>query len=75
MEVFTTADEVLPVGSIRINALNDLCLTPALKELLDFSLTRQNTGSRPVLNTKSKVFELDNCRNIGKVQRDIIVLK
>ncbi|XP_045458901.1 tubulin polyglutamylase complex subunit 2 [Melitaea cinxia] len=62
-----SADEVLPVGSIRINALNDLCLTPALKELLDFSLTRQNTGSRPVLNTKSKVFELDNCRNIGKV--------
>ncbi|CAH0726504.1 unnamed protein product, partial [Brenthis ino] len=60
-------DEILPVGSIRVNSLNDLVLTPALKDLLDFSLTRQNAGPRPVLNTKSKVFELDNCRNIGKV--------
>ncbi|XP_047544533.1 tubulin polyglutamylase complex subunit 2 [Vanessa atalanta] len=62
-----SADEILSVGSIRVNALNDLCLTSALKDLLDFSLTRANSGPRPVLNTKSKVFELDNCRNIGKV--------
>lgn len=64
---FFTADEILPVGSIRVNSLNDLILSPALKDLLDFSLTRQNSGPRPILNTKSKVFELDNCRNIGKV--------
>ncbi|KAI5635422.1 tubulin polyglutamylase complex subunit 2 [Phthorimaea operculella] len=62
-----SADEILPVGSIRVNSLNELFLTPSLKDLLDFSLTRQNTGPRPVLNTKSKVFELDNCRTIGKV--------
>ncbi|XP_068621483.1 tubulin polyglutamylase complex subunit 2 [Battus philenor] len=62
-----SADEVLPVGSIRVNSLSELCLSPALKDLLDFSLARQNAGSRPLLNTKSKVFELDTCRNIGKV--------
>ncbi|KAJ2944593.1 hypothetical protein O0L34_g3946 [Tuta absoluta] len=62
-----SADEILPVGSIHVNSLNELYLTPTLKDLLDFSLTRQNTGPRPVLNTKSKVFELDNCRTIGKV--------
>lgn len=50
-----------------MNTLNDLCLSPGLKDLLDFSMTRPTTGPRPVLNTKSKVFELDNCRNIGKV--------
>ncbi|XP_038222606.1 tubulin polyglutamylase complex subunit 2 [Zerene cesonia] len=62
-----TADEILPVGSIRVNSLNELYLSPSLKDLLDFSLTRQSSGPRPVLNTKSKVFELDTCRNIGKV--------
>ncbi|KAI8427594.1 hypothetical protein MSG28_002088 [Choristoneura fumiferana] len=61
------ADQILPVGSIRVNSLNELFLSPALKDLLDFSFTRQNTGPRPVLNTKSKVFELDSCRTIGKV--------
>lgn len=65
--VFFTADEILPVGSIRVNSLNDLCLTPALKDLLDFSLTRTHSGPRPLLNTKSKVFEIDSCRTIGKV--------
>ncbi|CAK1603392.1 unnamed protein product [Parnassius mnemosyne] len=60
-------DEVLPVGSIRVNSLSELCLSPGLKDLLDFSLTRQSSGPRPLLNTKSKVFELDACRNIGKV--------
>lgn len=64
---YFTADEILPVGSIRVNSLNELCLSPALKDLLDFTLTRQNSGPRPVLNTKSKVLELDNCRTIGKV--------
>ncbi|XP_073941487.1 tubulin polyglutamylase complex subunit 2 [Choristoneura fumiferana] len=62
-----SADQILPVGSIRVNSLNELFLSPALKDLLDFSFTRQNTGPRPVLNTKSKVFELDSCRTIGKV--------
>ncbi|XP_049867344.1 tubulin polyglutamylase complex subunit 2 [Pectinophora gossypiella] len=62
-----TADEILSVGSIHVNSLNELYLSPALKDLLDFSLTRQNGGPRPVLNTKSKVFELDSCRTIGKV--------
>lgn len=62
------ADEILPVGSIRVNSLNELYLSPGLKELLDFSLTRQYTGPRPVMNTKSKVFELDSCRSIGKVR-------
>ncbi|XP_061380759.1 LOW QUALITY PROTEIN: tubulin polyglutamylase complex subunit 2 [Danaus plexippus] len=62
-----SADEILPVGSIRVNTLNDLCLTPVLKDLLDFAATRQNEGPKPALNPKSKVFELDNCRNIGKV--------
>ncbi|XP_022116464.1 tubulin polyglutamylase complex subunit 2 [Pieris rapae] len=62
-----SADEILPVGSIRINSLNELYLTPGLKDLLDFSLTRQTSGPRPILNTKSKIFELDLCRNIGKV--------
>ncbi|XP_026737777.1 tubulin polyglutamylase complex subunit 2 isoform X1 [Trichoplusia ni] len=62
-----SADEILPVGSIRVNSLNELYLSPALKDLLDFSLTRQQTGPRPVLNTKSKVFELDTCRTIGKI--------
>lgn len=53
-----------------MNSLNELFLSPALKDLLDFSFTRQNTGPRPVLNTKSKVFELDSCRTIGKVIMD-----
>lgn len=56
-----------------MNCLNELCLSPALKDLLDFTLTRQNSGPRPVLNTKSKVLELDNCRTIGKVQCTIII--
>lgn len=63
-----SADEILPVGSIHVNSLSELYLSPALKDLLDFSLTRQNNGPRPVLNTKSKVFELDTCRTIGKVR-------
>ncbi|KAL0849570.1 hypothetical protein ABMA28_013834 [Loxostege sticticalis] len=62
-----SADDILPVGSIKVNTLNELCLSPSLKDLLDFSLTRQHAGPRPVLNTKSKVFELDSCRTIGKV--------
>ncbi|KAL4715215.1 hypothetical protein ACJJTC_012262 [Scirpophaga incertulas] len=62
-----SADEILPVGSIRVNTLNELYLSPALKDLLDFALTRPTSGPRPVLNTKSKVFELDTCRTIGKV--------
>ncbi|XP_060810800.1 tubulin polyglutamylase complex subunit 2 [Amyelois transitella] len=62
-----SADEILPVGSIHVNPLNELYLSPALKDLLDFSVTRQGSGPRPVLNTKSKVFELDSCRTIGKV--------
>ncbi|XP_063376052.1 tubulin polyglutamylase complex subunit 2 [Cydia fagiglandana] len=62
-----SADQVLPVGSIGVNSLNELILSSALKDLLDFSLTRPSTGPRPVLNNKSKVFELDSCRTIGKV--------
>ncbi|XP_048487936.1 tubulin polyglutamylase complex subunit 2 isoform X2 [Plutella xylostella] len=62
-----SADDILPVGSIRVNSLNELCLSPSLKDIVDFSMTRPNTGPRPVLNTKSKVFELDTCRTIGKV--------
>lgn len=65
--IYFSADEILPVGSIRVNSLNELCLSPALKDLLDFTLTRQHSGARPVLNTKSKVLELDSCRTIGKV--------
>lgn len=63
-----SADDILPVGSIRVNSLNELFLSPALKDLLDFSMTRQNSGNRPTLNSKSKIFELDSCRTIGKVK-------
>ncbi|XP_041971411.1 tubulin polyglutamylase complex subunit 2 [Aricia agestis] len=62
-----SADEILPVGSMHVNTLNELCMSSGLKDLVDFALTRQNSGSRPVLNTKSKIFELDDCRNIGKI--------
>ncbi|VVD03653.1 unnamed protein product [Leptidea sinapis] len=51
----------------KVNSLNELYLSPSLKDLLDFSLTRPTAGTRPILNTKSKIFELDTCRNIGKV--------
>ncbi|KPJ11914.1 Tubulin polyglutamylase complex subunit 2 [Papilio machaon] len=62
-----SADEILQVGAIRVNSLSELCLSAGLKDLLDFSITRNSSGPRPVLNPKSKVFELDTCRNIGKV--------
>ncbi|GBP36823.1 Tubulin polyglutamylase complex subunit 2 [Eumeta japonica] len=62
-----SADEILPVGTIKVNCLNDLCMSPTLKDILDSSQSSHYSGQRPVLNTKSKVFELDSCRNIGKI--------
>lgn len=68
--IYFTDEDILSVGKININPLSDLILVTQSKELLDSLSKNQTTSSNEKLlqiGSKSKIFELDDCKGCGKV--------
>lgn len=71
--VFSIDDEVLSVGLININELNELTTTTKLREILDLAMSKSIPphDKYPTIGPKTKLFELDDCKGRGKVRKNI----
>jgi hypothetical protein len=80
--------EVLPIGNMKINSVSELRRLAGIKTqgeadcptLLDVEMCSQHEGSNPTrrkpnFGVKCKIFELDSCHGIGKVNYQIMLLK
>ena len=79
-ELFMLLGEILPIGNMKINSISELRRLAGVKSmgdadcptLLDIEICSQQDTSnsarqRPNFGVKCKIFELDACQGIGKV--------